>query len=496
MSEEYILEVRNLTKTFPGVRALDNVNLKLRPGTVHAVLGENGAGKSTLMNCIIGLLVPDSGEIIYDGKEVRFSNSLEAIKSGISMIHQEMNPILERSVAENVYLGRLPLKNGVMVDHAEMHRGCLEIFERISLELDPDTPMKNLSVAHMQMVEIAKTLLSEAKVIIMDEPTSALTESEVEELFRLTRQLRNEGVAILYITHKLGEVFEITDDITIFRDGKFVTTGHTKDFTQDSVITQMVGRELKDMYPEKRDTAGDVFLTAENLNSSTRVKDVSFEVRKGEILGFAGLVGAGRTETMESIIGKRKTDSGKVLLNGQEVTINSPEDALLNGIVMLTEDRRDEGIVGIADIQENITLANLRAYGFPLNNKQMYNDASEYMEQLRIKAPNLETLVMNLSGGNQQKTLVARALLTDPEVLIIDEPTKGIDVGAKTEIYNILREIADQGTAVIMVSSEMPEIIGMSNRVIVMHEGKIVGELVGEEITEENIMTYQSGITQ
>ena len=491
---EYILEMLDITKEFPGVKALDKVKLQVKPGTVHALMGENGAGKSTLMKCLIGIYHKNSGTIIYDGKEVDFNTTMEGLANGISMIHQELNPVMERSVAENVWLGRQPMKNKLMVDHKKMRDDTAELFKQLDLDVDPNAKMKELTVSQMQMVEIVKAVSYNSKIVIMDEPTSSLTKAEVDHLFQIIRRLKSEGVAIIYISHKMDEIFEICDEVSVFRDGKYVATSNLSEITMDQLIAQMVGREITDMFPKVECPIGEVVLKVDKINAGKLVKDVSFELHKGEILGFAGLVGAGRSETAEALFGLRTITSGTVEINGKEVKIKSPNDAIRNGISFLTEDRRGKGIVGIRDITENTILSNLRAYSTPLNHKKIKSDVNEYVEKLRVKTPGTKELIKNLSGGNQQKVLVARCLLTDPDIIIIDEPTRGIDVGAKSEIHSLITQLAGQGKAIIMISSEMPEAMGMSDRLIVMHEGEVTGILDRSEFDQEEIMRLASGV--
>ncbi len=493
MSEEYILQMQDVVKEFPGVRALKGVQLNVRPGKVHTLMGENGAGKSTLMKCLIGIQPVTSGKIIYKGKEVNFKSTQEALDNGISMIHQELSPVLERTVSDNVWLGREP-KKGIFCDHKKMREDCKALFKRMNLDIDPDEKMKNLSIAKMQMVEIVKAVSYDSQVVIMDEPTSALTDAEVEDLFKIIEDLKAKNVAIIYISHKMDEIFRVSDDISVYRDGEYVGTDRVENLTEDKLISMMVGREVTDMFPKVECPIGDVVFKVENLNSGKMVKNVSFDLRKGEILGFAGLVGAGRTETMEAIFGLRHLDSGKIYKDGKEIKIHSPEDAIKNRIALLTEDRRNFGIVGLLSVRENCVMCklNLGEYGLPLNNKQMRADTEEYIQKIRIKTPNMDTPIMNLSGGNQQKVLVGRALLTDPDILIVDEPTRGIDVGAKAEIHTLISELAGQGKAIIVISSEMPEVMGVADRMVVMSEGYVSGILDRSEFTQEAIMKLAS----
>lgn len=486
---EYILEMNDIVKEFPGVKALKGVHLKVRPGTVHTLMGENGAGKSTLMKCLIGIQKPTSGTIIYDGKEVEFSTTLQAMNSGISMIHQELSPVPERSVCDNVWMGREPRK-GIIVDQKKMRKDSIALFQKLGLDLDPDEKMGNLTVAKMQMVEIAKAVSYDSKIVIMDEPTSALTESEVEHLFRIIADLKAKNVAIIYISHKMDEIFRISDDITIYRDGEYIATDKAENLNVDKLITLMVGREMDEMFPKVECPIGETILKVENLASGRAFSNVSFELHKGEILGFAGLVGAGRTEIVETIFGMRKKTAGKIYKDGKELNIKSPSDAIASGIALLTEDRRGNGIVGLLSVKENTVIANLKKYGFPLSHKKIHEDAAEYSKMLNVKTPSLDTPIKNLSGGNQQKVLVGRWLLTDPDILIVDEPTRGIDVGAKAEIHSLITKLAGQGKAIIMISSELPEVMGMADRIAVMHEGTMTGILNRDEATSEKIMQY------
>ena len=492
MSEEYILEMHDVVKEFPGVRALKGVQLKVRPGTVHTLMGENGAGKSTLMKCLIGIHPPTSGKILFKGKEIQFKTTLEAMNSGISMIHQELSPVPERIVCDNVWLGREPRK-GFIVDHKKMKKDCVELFRKLNLDLDPDEKMGNLTVAKMQMVEIAKAVSYESQIVIMDEPTSALTETEVEHLFKIIEDLKKKNVAIIYISHKMDEIFRISDDITVYRDGEYIATDRAENLNVDKLIQLMVGREVGAMFPKVECAIGETVLKVENLSSGRAVKNVSFELHRGEILGFAGLVGAGRTETVETIFGMRHKTSGKVYKDGKELQIKSPEQAIRNKIALLTEDRRGNGIVGLLSIKENTVLASLKSYGFPLNHAKMRTDTDEYIKKLNTKTPSMDTPIKNLSGGNQQKVLVGRWLLTDPDVLIVDEPTRGIDVGAKAEIHSLITKLAGEGKAIIMISSELPEVMGMADRILVMHEGEMTGIIDRKDATSELIMQYATG---
>ena len=483
MSQEYILEMTDIVKEFPGVRALKGVQLKVRPGTVHTLMGENGAGKSTLMKCLIGIHPPTSGKIVFEGKEIQFKNTLEALNSGISMIHQELSPVPERSVCENLWLGRAPRK-GLIIDHKKMRQDSIELFNKLNLDVDPDEKMGNLTVAKMQMVEIAKAVSYDSRIVIMDEPTSSLTDAEVEHLFRIIAELKEKNVAIIYISHKMDEIFRISDDITVYRDGEYIATDRAENLNVDKVIQLMVGREVNNMFPKVECPIGETILKVENLSAGRAVKNVSFELHRGEILGMAGLVGAGRTETAEAIFGMRHMTGGKIYKDGQELHIKSPEDAIANKIGLLTEDRR------LLSIQDNTVLANLKKYGFPLNHKKMREDTEEYVKKLNTKTPSIETPIQNLSGGNQQKVLVGRWLLTNPDILIVDEPTRGIDVGAKAEIHSLITKLAGEGKAIIMISSELPEVMGMSDRIVVMHEGIMTAILDRKDFSSELILKY------
>ena len=486
---EYILEMLDIVKEFPGVRALKGVQLKVRPGTVHTLMGENGAGKSTLMKCLIGIHPPTSGKIIFKGQEIHYKTTLEAMNSGISMIHQELSPVPERSVCDNVWLGREPRK-GLIVDHKKMREDCIALFNKLGLDLDPDAKMGDLTVAKMQMVEIAKAVSYDSQIVIMDEPTSSLTDAEVEQLFRIIADLKAKNVAIIYISHKMDEIFRISDDITVYRDGEYIATDRAENLTVDKVIQLMVGREVTQMFPKVDCPIGETILKVENLSAGKAVKSVSFELHRGEILGMAGLVGAGRTETAEAIFGMRHITGGKIYKDGKELHIKSPEDAIANKIGLLTEDRRGNGIVGLLSVKENTVLANLKAYGFPLNHKKMREDTDEYIKKLNTKTPTMETPIQNLSGGNQQKVLVGRWLLTNPDILIVDEPTRGIDVGAKAEIHSLITKLAGEGKAIIMISSELPEVMGMSDRIVVMHEGVMTGIVDRKDFSSELILKY------
>jgi len=490
----FALEAEGISKFFPGVKALDNVSLRIRPGSVHALMGENGAGKSTLMKCLIGIYRPDKGTIRIKGEPVQFQDTMDALRSGISMIHQELNLVPHMTVAENIWLGREPMKFG-FVDHALLNRQTQELLNKLNIRLKADRMVGELSIAAQQMVEIAKAVSWNSDVVIMDEPTSALTETEVAHLFTIIRDLREQGKAIIYISHKMDEIFTITDEISIFRDGTWVGSNDTSAFTRQSLITQMVGRELTQLFPKFNGTIGEDVLTVRGLTSKDRFSDISFSVRKGEILGVAGLVGAGRSEVMESLFGMESYDSGEVLIDGVPVSIDSPSTAIEKGMAFLTEDRKKSGLFLVLSVMENMSIVNMPDYtgksGF-VSHVKMAQDCMDQIRKLNIKTPTMDQIINNLSGGNQQKVLIARWLLAQPKILILDEPTRGIDVGAKAEIYRLISELANRGVAIIMVSSELPEILGMSDRIMVMHGGRITGILSKEEADQETILSLAS----
>ena len=494
---EYVLEMRGVCKYFPGVKALDHAQLKLRPGKVHALMGENGAGKSTLMKCMFGIYKMDEGDIYIDGQKTVISDPLEAWDKGISMVHQELQPIPARTIGENIFLGRYPMKKALgfipVVDHDKMYEETEKLLKRVRMDFDPRQKLGTLTVSQMQSVEIAKAVAGNCRVLILDEPTSSLTQNEVEALFRIVEDLKKEGVAIVYISHKMDEILRISDEVTIMRDGQYIGTWESKDLTTDFIITMMVGRELTNLYPKRENVPGDVVFEVEDFTSINprSFRHCSFNVRKGEILGVAGLVGAQRTELMEGLFGTRSHTSGTIRFQGKELKITRPKDAIDQGIAMLTEDRRGSGIMGVLSVADNISVASLNKYvdyGFVLNTQKIDRLVEENRQKMNIKTPSGKTLIQSLSGGNQQKVLIGRWLANDPDVLILDEPTRGIDVGAKYEIYCIIAELAKQGKSIIMISSEMGELIGMSDRIMVMCDGRITGFIDGKEANQENIM--------
>ena len=495
----YKLELKGICKSFPGVKALDNVQLSLRPGTVHALMGENGAGKSTLMKCLFGIYKMDEGEIFLDGQKIEVGNPDEAMKHGIAMVHQELQPVPARSVGENLYLGRFPVKKYgplKVIDHKTMYAETEKWLKEVKMDFDPKALLGTLSVGQMQSVEIAKAVSQQAKVVIFDEPTSSLSDNEVEALFRIMNDLRDKGVTMVYISHKMDEIKRIADDITIMRDGTYVGTWKAEDMTTDQIIAKMVGRELTNVYPPRENTPGEVVMEVKDLCSihANSFQHINFTLRKGDILGCGGLVGAQWTELREGIFGIRGVESGEIYINGKQVKIKHPIDAMKAGIGLITEDRRGNGIFRCLSIKDNVGVSIYNKYlkaGFVLNHKKIDYVVDESIQKLRIKTPSMKEHISNLSGGNQQKVIVSRWLANDPDVLIMDAPTRGIDVGAKHEIYEIMNELAKQGKAIIMISSEMAELLGMSDRIYVMCNGKVTGEITEEnEMNQESVMGY------
>lgn len=490
---EYVLEMKGVVKEFPGVRALDGVNLKVRPGKVHVICGENGAGKSTLMKIINGTYVADEGEMIYKGQNVGARTVKDSLNMGIAMIYQELNPVLEMTLAENIWLGREPRK-GAFVDYAKMYSDTQELLDRLEIPYKARQKMYELSIAGHQLIEIAKAISCNASVIIMDEPSSAIGNEEIEVLFKQIFALREQGVAILYITHKMDEIFRIADEITIIRDGKWIESGPASDYNPQKLVARMVGREITNVFP--KDTTvpiGDVVLEVRDLTQvkedGGRFRNISFQLHKGEILGFAGLVGAGRSEVMRAIFGLDPVSSGQILLEGQEIYNKNTADAIRNGIAMVNEDRRTYGLVLGRNIHENVALVNMKKYTNGLiDDRKISADVEKMREMLQIKIANEHVEAGTLSGGNQQKVVLAKWLVGDVKVMILDEPTRGIDVGAKSEIHRLMTEFAREGMGIIMISSELPEVLGMSDRIVVMQEGIIQGILDRDEATQESIM--------
>lgn len=493
MVQEYLLEMINISKEFPGVKALDNVTFRVRPGTVHSLMGENGAGKSTLMKCLFGIYLKDSGKIFLNGKEVNFQNTKQALEHGVAMVHQELTQATKRSVMDNLWLGRYPKKARLIVDEKKMYEETIKIFKKLKITIDPRITMNQLSVSERQMIEIAKAVSYNAKVIVLDEPTSSLTDNEIERLFSIIDQLKKQGCGIIYISHKMEEILRISDEVTILRDGKWISTSPAKDLTIHTIIKQMVGRELTQRFPAKTNRSGKTLLKVEHLTKKYpfRIEDVSFELREGEILGVAGLVGSGRTELLETIYGLATKESGELYLEGQKVENRNTAIAIKNGFALVTEDRRETGIFGVRNILDNMTIANLkkyRKYNLYLSDQEMVDDAKRMVKSLSVKTPNLNAQIKNLSGGNQQKVILGRWLLTKAKILLLDEPTRGIDVGAKYEIYELMIDLAKEGKGIIMASSEMPELLGVCDRILVMSNGRLAGIVDAKTATQEQLM--------
>lgn len=493
---DYRMELRGVSKAFPGVQALDDITLRVKPGTVHALMGENGAGKSTLMKCLFGIYTMDSGEIFLNGEPTTITSPLSALDHGIAMVHQEIQPIPDRSIAENIFCGRYPMKGFgpfKWTDDKEMNVEAQKWLDEVHLDVNSSEKLGSLSISQMQSVEIAKAISAGAQVLIMDEPSSSLTRTEVDQMFTIIDELRAKGVSIIYISHKMDEILRISDEVTIMRDGQYVGTWQSKDLTIDFIIAKMVGRELKEVYPPKDNHPGETIMKVDGLTSilPNSFRNISFELKRGEILGFAGLVGAQRTELMEAIFGMRHILSGTININGIDTVIKHPADAIAHKIGLITEDRRHTGIFGVLSVTDNTSISSLnkfREFGFMLNEKKINALAEESIEKLHIKTPGLKTRIMSLSGGNQQKVIIARWLANNPDILIMDEPTRGIDVGAKYEIYQIMIDLAKEGKAIIMVSSEMAELLGVADRIAVMCEGVLTGILPKEKATQESIM--------
>ena len=487
----------DIEKQFPGVKALDHAKLQLRPGSIHALMGENGAGKSTLMKCLFGIYKKDAGSIRMNGKEINFTNPRNALDHGVAMVHQELNQVLYRSVMENMWLGRFPLKAG-LVDHKKMYNDTKAVLDDLEIKVDPKAIIGTMAVSQRQMLEIAKAVSYNAKILVLDEPTSSLTSEEVEHLFRIMRRLCEQGVGIIYISHKMDEIKRISDEVTIMRDGQWISTDKTENLSTDDIIKRMVNREMTNRFPAKDNVPGDVLMEVSHLTGKymPTCQDVSFGLRAGEVLGVAGLVGSRRTELLSTIFGIMARESGEIKLNGKPISNKTPRQSIKNGFAMLTEERRATGIFPYANILFNTVISNLGSYkkGLLLSDKKMTADTDWSISSMHIKTPSQKTLFKNLSGGNQQKVILGRWLLTNPDVLLLDEPTRGIDVGAKYEIYELILQLAKQGKAVMMVSSEMPELIGICDRILVMSNGHMAGILErgkdfgGIENEQETIM--------
>ena len=494
MGQDILLQMVEISKSFPGVKALDKVSLTVHKGTVHALMGENGAGKSTLMKCLFGMYGKDSGRIYLEGKEINFKNSREALDNGVAMVHQELNQALKRSVMDNIWLGRYPtVAGGLMVNEKKMYQDTMAVFEELGIKVDPYRIMSTMPVSQRQMVEIAKAVSYNSKVIVFDEPTSSLTEEEVEHLFEIINMLRDRGVGIIYISHKMAEIKRISDYITVMRDGQWIATERADDLEMKDIIRLMVGRELTNQFPPKTNKPGAVYLEVEGVTGMyNQLSNVSFQARRGEILGLAGLDSSGRTETLESIFGIRIRKSGTVRLGGKQCLNRNAGESIKNGFALLTEERRATGIFGVLSIKDNTVISSLKRhkrFGIYLSETSQRKDTQHYIDAMRTKTPSQDTKIRTLSGGNQQKVIIGRWLLTDPEVLLLDEPTRGIDVGAKYEIYQLILDLANKGKTVIMVSSEMPELLGVCDRIVVMSGGHVAGEVDARNTTQEEIMT-------
>lgn len=495
MNKEIVLQMKDICKSFPGVKALDGACLNAYKGRVMALMGENGAGKSTLMKIMTGIYSKDSGTVFYHGHEVTFKGTKGSQEAGIAIIHQELNLIQHMSITENIFLGRELTNSFGKIDWTLMHREARSILDLLNVEDSEKTLIKDLTIGKMQMVEIAKALSQNAKLIVMDEPTDALTDKETESLFKVIKELTSEGKSIIYISHRLKEIPAICDDITVLRDGKFISEAEVKNIDENYIIEKMVGRTLSEQFPNVSVIPGAEVLKVENL-CGQYVKDASFTLKKGEILGIAGLMGAGRSELVKTIYGYYKKSSGKVFIEGQETSITSPESGVNHGIAYVSEDRKGDGLVLGLSVKENMTLSSLKFFSSRLGlNKNAENKSvDEYIEKFGVKTPSPNQIIKNLSGGNQQKVAIAKALLTNPKILILDEPTRGVDVGAKKEIYDVINELKKKGLSIIMISSEMPEVMGLSDRIMVIHEHKISGTLSKDEFTQEKIMRYAVGV--
>ncbi|WED76568.1 galactose/methyl galactoside ABC transporter ATP-binding protein MglA [Aeromonas allosaccharophila] len=493
---EWLLEMIDVSKSFPGVKALDNVNLRVRPHSVHALMGENGAGKSTLLKCLFGIYEKDQGKIFFKGQEINFTSSKEALENGVSMVHQELNLVLQRSVMDNMWLGRYPTK-GWFIDHGKMYDDTKRIFDELDIDIDPRVKVATLSVSQMQMIEIAKAFSYDAKIVIMDEPTSSLTEKEVNHLFKIINKLKEKGCGIVYISHKMEEIFQLCDEITILRDGQWVATQPLKGMTMDQIIGMMVGRELTQRFPEKTNQPKEVILEIEHLTAKNQpsIQDVTFNLHKGEILGIAGLVGAKRTDIVETLFGIRDRSQGSIKLHGKEVANHNAHEAIRNGFALVTEERRSTGIYSRLDIAFNSLIANMDSYKGSmglLSDNKMKSDTQWVIDSMRVKTPTQQTQIGSLSGGNQQKVIIGRWLLTQPEILMLDEPTRGIDVGAKFEIYQLILELAKKDKGIIIISSEMPELLGITDRIMVMSNGRVAGIVNTKETDQSEILRLAS----
>jgi len=488
---DYLLRIEGLCKSFSGIKVLDDVHMNVRPGSVHSLMGENGAGKSTMMKCLFGIYRQDSGRYFLEEEEFNFIDPKHALEHGVSMVHQELNQVTQRSISDNIWLGRYP-KRGPFVDEKAMYRASKELFTRLGISLDPRLKLDTLSVSQRQMVEIAKAVSYEAKIIVLDEPTSSLTDNEVRMLFDIISVLRGQGVGIIYISHKMDEIFEVSDEVTVLRDGQYIGTESIENLSMEKIVNMMVGRDLSHRFPPKTNVPGEMHMKVSNI--ATRyppfIRDVDFELRRGEILGIAGLVGAGRTELIESLFGARTLETGEIYVDGRKIDNNTEQKSIGNHFALLTEERRSTGLYPVADITFNSTIANVKSYRGAiglLDDRAMIRDTETQIANMRIKTPGCREQIRNLSGGNQQKVVIGRWLLTDPDILLLDEPTRGIDVGAKFEIYQLIIKLAKDGKSVIMVSSEMPELIGITNRIMVMSNGRMAGIVETEKTNQTEI---------
>jgi len=491
MNDKYLLQIKGLSKSFSGVKVLKSVEISVKPGTIHALMGENGAGKSTLMKCLFGIYKQDEGEFYLNGEKFNFTDPKHALEHGVSMVHQELNQVLQRTVIDNIWLGRYPTK-GLFVDEKKMYEDTIELFKKIQIDIDPTKKLADLSVSQRQMVEIVKAISYDAKVIVLDEPTSSLTQAEVKKLFEIMLTLKKQGIGLIYISHKMEEIFEISDYVSILRDGDYIGTNPTSELTMDKIIQMMVGRDLKNRFPHKAHKIGETVLEVKNLTTTyePKVLDVSFDLKKGEIFGLSGLVGSRRTELLEAIFGARKRESGELILNGKQIENSNTVQAIANGFALITEERRETGIYPVSDITFNATIANIKKYkgvtGL-LNNKEMNEDTETQIKAMSIKLNSQKDLIRTLSGGNQQKVIIGRWILLNPDILLMDEPTRGIDVGAKYEIYQLMLDLVSQGKSIIMVSSEMPELIGITDRIGVMSNGRLAGIVDTKKATQEEL---------
>jgi methyl-galactoside transport system ATP-binding protein len=491
-NNDYILKMSGVSKSFPGVKALDKVQFELKKGCVHALMGENGAGKSTLVKCLFGIYSMDEGKIIYDGKKAKITSAKHALDHGISMVHQELNQVQSTRVMDNIWLGRFPQK-GLFIDEKKMYVETKKIFDSLDINIDPRTKVGKLPVSESQMIEIAKAVSYDSKIVVLDEPTSSLTEKEVDHLFKIINNLRDRGVGIIYISHKMEEIDRISDEVTIMRDGKWIATKKTKETTTDEIISLMVGRDLTHRFPEKTNVPGETLLKVEKLTGlyEPRVKDISFDLKQGEILGIAGLVGSRRTELVETIFGIRHKQSGNIYYKGEKIHNKNSQQAIKNEFALVTEERRVTGIFPVKDVRFNSIIANINSYisklGF-MKEAKMTEDTKKMIDSMAIKTPSQKTPLASLSGGNQQKVILGRWLLTEPVVMLLDEPTRGIDVGAKYEIYQLMNNLAVEGKGVIMVSSEMPELLGVTDRILVLSNGRLAGIVNTKETNQEEIL--------